>query len=141
RITADASEFGSRRNAHAAEEWMKRNHDPRKQRCCHCPLVERDDFRRRAANAVFWKESAAAVVTVVDSKVYRKHLHFEHITRFRFLDVDRTGQNMTSRTSLLPCDFGNDCLQRFLNLAVGNTGSRESHWSVGQERVHVDDVA
>src|SRR4029079_12010408 len=99
------------RNTHASKERTERHNDSREELGGHGFLIELNDLRPCAAFAVFRHETAAAVVAIVDVEIDGKDLHFQRIAGLGTFNKNRTGQDMTARTSPIAGDVRYDLLQ------------------------------
>ena len=57
------------------------------------------------AIAILGKESAAAVVSVIDREVDGEDLYFERIARLRPFDINRPGQGMRATSGVVSPQF------------------------------------
>ena len=143
RRAADPAQLRRGRDAHTAEERVQRDDDAGQELGGHPVAVEGNDLRRQAAIAIRGHEPAAAVVTVVDGERDGEDLDLEGVARLGAVNVDRTGQDVPAGAApFVAARQGRfDGLERRLDLLLRNPRALESRRRVGQECVHVHDVA
>jgi hypothetical protein len=144
RVAAHTAQLWRRRDPHAAEERLQRNHDPGGELGRHRLAVELEDSRAaRALAAVAGQVAAAPVVAVVDRQVDREDFHLEDVARFGTFDVHGTRQDVAAGSAARitrgdPLGHGHE---RRLDLLVRDARRAQPARRVREQGIDVDDVA